>query len=133
MELASLAKSVERNGRPAIEDGYVRHRIADFLCEAQALKYTSYRQLTRRLKGLPPGPEGSLLKLAASELNLRISNFAMELLGAYSQFNYQAPYAIDQGKWSYRMLAARALTIGGGTTEVQHNIIGERVLGLPKG
>ncbi len=133
MELASLAKSIERNGRPALEDGYVRDRIAHFLCEARALKYIGYRQLTRQLKGLPPGPEGSLLKLAASELNLRISSFAMELLGAYSQFNYRAPYAIDQGKWSYRMLAARALTIGGGTTEVQHNIIGERVLGLPKG
>jgi len=133
MELASLAKSVERNGRPALEDDYVRQTIAQFLCEARALKYIGYRQVTRRLKGLPPGPEGSLLKLAGSELNLRISNFAMELLGAYAQFNYQAPYAIDQGKWSYRMLAARALTIGGGTSEVQHNIIGERVLGLPKG
>ena len=43
------------------------------------------------------------------------------------------PYAIDKGKWSYRMLASRALTIAGGTSEIQHNIIGERVLGLPKG
>jgi alkylation response protein AidB-like acyl-CoA dehydrogenase len=111
----------------------VRKKIAGSFCEAQALKYTSYRQLTRRLKGLPRGPEGSLLKLAASELKLRIGNFAMELFGAYSQFNYQAPYAVDQGKSSYRMLAARALTIGGGTSEVQRNIIGERVPGLPKG
>ena len=65
------------------------------------------RQLTRQLKGLPPGPESSIQKLAYSELNLRIQKFAMELLGAYGQMTYQAPLAIDEGKWSYRMLAAR--------------------------
>jgi alkylation response protein AidB-like acyl-CoA dehydrogenase len=132
-ELVALARTVELDGRRAWDDASVRQKIAQFMCESQALKYTRLRQLTRRLKGLPPGPEGSLLKLGISELNLKISSFAMELLGPYSQFEYRAPYARDQGKWSYRMLAARALTIGGGTTEVQHNIIGERVLGLPKG
>ncbi len=132
-ELIALARIVERNGRPAIEDAAVRDRIAQLLCEAHALKYTGYRQLTSRLKRRPPGPESSVMKLAASELNIRVASFAMELLGPYSQFEYRAPHALDQGKWSYRMLAARALTIGGGTSEVQHNIIGERVLGLPKG
>jgi alkylation response protein AidB-like acyl-CoA dehydrogenase len=55
------------------------------------------------------------------------------LLGPYSQFEYQAHGAIDRGKWSHRMLAARRGTIAAGTNEIQHNIIGERVLGLPKG
>ncbi len=132
-ELKQLAQSVRRDGRSAWEDADVRQKIAQFECEAQAIKYTGYRQITRRLKGLPPGPEGSVLKLCTSELNLRMNKFAMELLGPYSQFQYQAPFAIDRGKWSYRMLASRALTIAGGTSEIQHNIIGERVLGLPKG
>ncbi len=132
-ELAALAKSVKRNGRTAWDDSSVRQRIGGFACEASALKYTGYRQLTRRLKGLPPGPEGSVMKLGTSELNLRMNNYAMELLGPYSQFEYRAPLAVDRGKWSYRMLASRALTIAGGTSEIQHNIIGERVLGLPKG
>ena len=57
----------------------------------------------------------------------------MEMLGAYSQLEFKAPFAFDKGIWSYRMLSSRALTIAGGTNEVQHNIIGERVLGLPKG
>ena len=91
------------------------------------------RQLTRQLKGLPPGPESSIQKLAYSELNLRIQKFAMELLGAYGQLTYRAPFAIDEGKWSYRMLAARGMIIGAGTSEIQRNVIGERVLGLPKG
>jgi alkylation response protein AidB-like acyl-CoA dehydrogenase len=132
-ELAAVAKMVERNGRPAWEDSSVRQKIAQFACEAQALKYTGFRQLTRRLKGQAPGPEGSVTKLVATDLNLRINNFAMELLGPYSQFVYNAPHSVDHGRWSYRMLASRALTIAGGTSEIQHNIIGERVLGLPKG
>jgi alkylation response protein AidB-like acyl-CoA dehydrogenase len=132
-QLGDLAKQVYRNGRPAIEDAYVRGRIAGFACEAEGLKYTSMRQLTRQLRGLPPGPEGSVMKLGTTELNLRIQKFAMELLGPYSQFEYRAPGAIDRGKWSHRMLAARRGTIAAGTNEIQHNIIGERVLGLPKG
>ncbi|HVN63251.1 MAG TPA: acyl-CoA dehydrogenase family protein, partial [Candidatus Binataceae bacterium] len=132
-ELAELAKSIRVNGHTAWEESDVRQKIGGFVCEAAALRYTGLRQLTRRLKGLPPGPEGSVLKLAASELNVRMNKFAMELLGPYSQMEFKAPFSVDKGKWSYRMLASRALTIAGGTSEIQHNIIGERVLGLPKG
>jgi alkylation response protein AidB-like acyl-CoA dehydrogenase len=132
-QLGELARKIQRNGHAAWQDHYVRQRIARFAYEAEALKYTSYRQLTRQLKGLPPGPEGSIMKLGTTDLNLRIQAFAMELLGPYSQFEYQAAGAIDHGKWSHRMLAARRGTIAAGTNEIQHNIIGERVLGLPKG
>jgi alkylation response protein AidB-like acyl-CoA dehydrogenase len=132
-QLAKLAKTAERAGQPAWEDSYVRQAIMRFACEAEALKYTSYRQLTRQLKGMQPGPEGSMMKLCTTDLNLRMQNFAMELLGPYSVLEYQAEGAIDRGKWSHRMLAARRGTIAAGTNEIQHNIIGERVLGLPKG
>jgi alkylation response protein AidB-like acyl-CoA dehydrogenase len=132
-QLAKLAKTVKRGGRPAWDDDYVRQSIMGFACEAEALKYTSYRQLTRQLRGLPPGPEGSVMKLGTTDLNLRIQKFAMELLGPYSVLEYGATGAIDRGKWSHRMLAARRGTIAAGTNEIQHNIVGERVLGLPKG
>ena len=132
-ELAALARLVPRNGINGWDDSSVRQRIAEFACEAWAIRYVGLRQLTRQLKSLPPGPESSIQKLAYSELNLRIQKFAMELLGAYGQLTYQAPLAIDEGKWSYRMLAARGMIIGAGTSEIQRNVIGERVLGLPKG
>jgi alkylation response protein AidB-like acyl-CoA dehydrogenase len=132
-ELVNLAKQLPRDGATAWDDAAVRQKIAEFACEAMALRYTGYRQLTRRLKGLPPGPEGSMMKLCGTELNLRIQLFAMELLGPYSQFEYRAPHALDKGKWSFRMLAARGGTIAAGSNQIQHNIIGERVLGLPKG
>jgi alkylation response protein AidB-like acyl-CoA dehydrogenase len=132
-DLVKLAKSVKRGGKTAWDDKEVRQKIVQFISESTALRYTSYRQLTRRLKGLPPGPEGSMMKLCGSELNLRIQMFAMELLGPYSQIEHKAPHAVDQGKWLFRMLAARGMTIAAGTNQIQHNIIGERVLGLPKG
>src|ERR1700730_13480307 len=81
LELARLAKSIPRNGATAWDDAGVRQRIAQFAAEAAALKYTGYRQITRRLKGRPPGPEGSVMKLGSRELYLRIAKFAMGPLG----------------------------------------------------
>jgi alkylation response protein AidB-like acyl-CoA dehydrogenase len=57
----------------------------------------------------------------------------MELLGPYSQIEFMAPKAIDDGRWSYRMLSAHGGTIAAGANQIQRNIIGERVLGLPTG
>jgi alkylation response protein AidB-like acyl-CoA dehydrogenase len=131
--LAALARNLPHSGGTAWDDGRVRQKIVEFYCEAAAIKYTGYRQLTRRLKGLPPGPEGSMMKLCATELNHRIQLFAMELLGPFSQLEKHAEHAYDDGMWSFRMLASRGGTIAAGSNQIQHNIIGERVLGLPKG
>lgn len=133
MDLVELARKLPRDGKTAWDDPSVRQKIAEFAAEATALKYTGYRQLTRQLKGMPPGPEGSMMKLVSTELGLKMALYAMELLGPYSQMEFGAPFAIDKGKWSFRMLAARGPTIYAGTNQIQHNIIGERVLGLPKG
>ena len=133
-ELAALARRLPcGDGSTAWDDANVRQQIASFACQAAALRYTNLRQLTRRLKGLPPGPEGSGAKLVVSDLILHMAKFAMELLGPFSQFEQGAPFALDEGKWSYRMLGSRVMTIAGGTSEIQRNIIGERVLRLPKG
>ena len=132
-QLADLARRTPRNVGTAWNDTSVRQRIAQLKAEGEAIRYTGYRQLTRQLKGLPPGAESSMLKLCATELALRIASFGMELLGPYSQIEVGSPFALDAGLWSQRMLAARGPTIYTGTNQIQHNIIGERVLGLPKG
>jgi alkylation response protein AidB-like acyl-CoA dehydrogenase len=127
-ELIELARSIEFEGIPANRHPYVRQRIAQFAAEGRCLKLSRYRALTTQLKGRAPGPENSFSKLFASELNMRVVSFANELLGPYA--------TLENGSarhWSERMLGARELTIAGGTSEVQHNIIGERVLGMPKG
>jgi alkylation response protein AidB-like acyl-CoA dehydrogenase len=132
-ELAVLARRIPRNGAAAWDDADVRQRLTRLRAESEALKYTGYRQLTRQLKGLPPGAESSMMKLCSTELALNIAMFAMELLGPYSQLEHDSAFALDAGKWLQRMLAARGPTIYTGTNEIQHNIIGERILGLPKG
>ena len=132
-QLFDLARCIELNGRPAIADTAVRQQLAQFAIEAQAIKYNELRRLTRRLKGQPPGPEGSFSKITTTELNLRLTNFAMDLLGPYAVLEKGSPFAVDHARWARRALGARAGTIAAGTNEIQRGILGERVLGLPKG
>ena len=132
-QLLALVPHVEINGKPASADLAVRQKLAQFSIECKAIRYNVLRHLTRRLKGIPPGPEGSVGKLSGSELGLRMAAFATELLGVYAPLTADSPFTVEQGRWARTALGARALTIAGGTSEVQRNIVGERVLGLPKG
>ena len=114
-------------------DSSVRQQVARFYTELQAIKYSSLRQLTRQLRGEPPGPESSLVKLAASELNQRVVQFATAFLGASGQFVSGSKQGIDGGYWMHCALSTHLYTIAGGTSEIQRTILGERVLNLPKG
>jgi len=111
----------------------VRQQVARFYTELQAIKYSHLRQLTRQLRGDPPGPESSLVKLAASELNRRVVQFATALLGPPGQVMSRSDPGIDGGYWMHCALSTHVFTIAGGTSEIQRTILGERVLGLPKG
>ena len=132
-ELLELSKTVQFEGMTANKHPYVRQRLAQFAVEAECLRLSRYRSLTAQLKGKIPGPESSFGKLFATELNLRVAMFADELLGAYGTIDKGSIGAIEGGRWMSRALAARGLTIAAGSSEIQHNIIGERVLKLPKG
>ncbi len=131
--LAELARTITIDSRPAWEQAWVRQRLAEFITECEALKYTRLRSLTRRLKGLPPGPEGSVLKLAGSELGVAIARFVSELLGQQALLSEPTADVPDAPRWLNRVLSSRQYTIAGGTSEIQRNILGERQLGLPKG
>jgi len=130
--LIELAKRLEQGGKPASKDPYVRQQLAQFAIEAQARKLNGLRGLTKRLKGAPPGPEGSIGKLVGSELFKKIARFAVELAGPRALVDGESAFALDHGRWLDAILAAPSMTIGGGTSEVNRNVIGERILGLPK-
>lgn len=132
-KLVGLLDDLRIDGRPAADDPHVRQQVAGFHVEIRALKLAGYRQLTRQLRGNPPGPEGSVGKLAGSELYVRMAHFALELLGPYAQCALGEEVGIDRGYWARRALGSRLYTIAGGTSEIMRNIVGERVLGLPKG
>jgi alkylation response protein AidB-like acyl-CoA dehydrogenase len=122
-----------RDGGTAWDDPRVRQRLAQLVIDCEAMRYTRYRSLTRQFRGEPPGPEGSILKLFGSELGVRIADAAGELLGMHALVNRPSALIPDAPRWFNRLLAARQYTISAGTSEIQRNIIGERVLGLPKG
>jgi alkylation response protein AidB-like acyl-CoA dehydrogenase len=109
--LIALAKQVPIDGRPAWDHPAIRQRLAQLAIESEALKYTRLRSLTRQLRGEAAG----------------------ELLGMHVLVNQASSTVPDAPRWFNRVLAARQYTISAGTSEIQRNIIGERVLGLPRG
>jgi alkylation response protein AidB-like acyl-CoA dehydrogenase len=132
-ELVEVSKTIPFEGMPAARHPYVRQKLAQFASESLCLRLSRYRSLTAQLNGKVPGPESSFGKLHATELNLRVAMFAEELLGPHSQLERGSFGTIENGRWLHRALRARGLTIAAGSSEIQHNIIGERVLKLPKG
>jgi alkylation response protein AidB-like acyl-CoA dehydrogenase len=125
--LIARAHTIERNGRPASEDALVRQKLAQAYLELEILRLNTNRALTSLSKNGIPGAEGSIQKLYWSEMNQRTQQIAQEILGPYGQLA-----DFDHGMWEYGYLRARGNTIEAGTSEIQRNIIAERVLGLPK-
>jgi alkylation response protein AidB-like acyl-CoA dehydrogenase len=130
--LVHLARHTKRSGRPVIEDSVCRQELAQAYIDAKIVKYHGYRSLSQMLKGGVPGPEGSIGKLLWSESNQRICETAMNLEGPYGQILHGSPWAVQSGVWPHNFLRSRGNTIEAGTSEIQRNIIGERILGLPK-
>ena len=130
--LIELSKSVKRNGGTANEDPITRQKLAQIYTEIEIFRLNQMRTLTRMSKSGVPGPEGSIQKIFWSEMNQRMQQAAMEMLGPYGQLTHESDYAIDHGQWAHAYLRSRGNTIEAGTSEIQRNIIGHFVLGLPK-
>ena len=130
--LIELSHSVQRNGSPAAKDPLIRQKLAQCYAEIEIMRLNQLRAFSRMAATGVPGPEGSILKIFWSELNQRVQQIAQELLGPYGQLLGADRHAIDHGIWSYGYLRSRGNTIEAGTSEVQRNIIGHFVLGLPR-
>jgi alkylation response protein AidB-like acyl-CoA dehydrogenase len=130
--LVDLARTLDRNGRPASEDPIIRQKLAQLFTEIEIFRLNQMRTITRMAKTGVPGAEGSIQKIFWSEMNQRLQQLAMELLGPFGQLTHDSPHAVDHGQWAHSYLRARGNTIEAGTSEIQRNIIGHFVLGLPK-
>jgi alkylation response protein AidB-like acyl-CoA dehydrogenase len=128
--VARLVKLAQDRGKAS--DPVLRQRIAAIYIGEQALKLNGYRSLTKILRGGAPGPEGSTAKLHWSQVDQEVALVATEVLGLSSQIAPGSPWAPDEGQWEFYELLARGSGIRAGTTEILRNILGERVLGLPK-
>ena len=112
------------------EDPAVRQRVADCHTRHQIISYLSYRMQTALSQGTPLGAEASVLKLFYAEHLRRLADLAVAVEGPAGMLvDEDGP---SNGLWQARMLSALAIKIAGGSNEIQHNVIGERVLGLPR-
>jgi alkylation response protein AidB-like acyl-CoA dehydrogenase len=125
--LIALTRQTPHHGKSASQDPLIRQKLAQSYLELEIFRLTTIRSLSKMQTTSIPGPEGSILKLQWSELNQRMQQTAMEALGPHAQL-----HEFDDGFWVFHYLRARANTIEAGTSEIQRNIIAERVLGLPK-
>jgi alkylation response protein AidB-like acyl-CoA dehydrogenase len=131
-DLVRLARGARKNAGPAIDDPIIRQELARHYVDLQGFRYVCFRVFSTIINGGTPGPEGSTLKLLWSELNQRMQQTAMSLQGMASQLTAGSPGAIDNGRWQVSFLRSRANTIEAGTSEIQRNIVAERVLKLPR-
>jgi len=130
--LIELARTLPRNGHTAAQDPLMRQKLAQCYAEIEIMRLNQMRAFSRITATGVPGPEGSIQKIFWSELNQRVQQVAQELLGPYGLLQAGDPLAPDKGIWSYGYLRTRGNTIEAGTSEVQRNIIGHFVLGLPR-
>jgi len=130
-ELINKAKTLKRNGKPAIDDPVIRQRIAQLHVEIEAMRLSGYRALSTVIRTGVPGPEGSLGKLLWSESMQKLTDLAVELYGPAGLTTDWKGDA-DLKRWQFAHLRSRGNTIEAGTSEILRNIIAERVLGLPR-
>jgi alkylation response protein AidB-like acyl-CoA dehydrogenase len=130
--LIELSRMFPRNGQAAAKDPLMRQKLAQCYAEIEIMRLNQLRAFSRITSTGVPGPEGSIQKIFWSELNQRLQQIAQEMLGPYGQLTSGDSRAVDHGLWSYGYLRTRGNTIEAGTSEVQRNIIGHFVLGLPR-
>ncbi len=113
-----------------VADPVMRQRIAQMHVHAEILRLIRLRTVSAAIRGEAPGPEASVRKVLADEHGQEIMGIAKDLAGANGLLTDGGPLGAPSDMWGYGYLFSPALTIGGGTGEVQRNIIAERVLGL---
>jgi alkylation response protein AidB-like acyl-CoA dehydrogenase len=120
--LSELLADARESGAAA--DPIIRDRLAQLYIECEVLRLNALRGLSAIMRTGVPGPEGSLGKWQWAEVNQALTELAMDVRGGRA--------VLDDDRWTYRFLRARANSIEGGTTEILKNIVAERVLGLPR-
>ena len=132
MEIVELAKTAKRDGAAAMDDPVLKDRMVDYLMDMHALSLGNERKRMMPLVEDYPNALPLISKLEFSELYRELSEFALTLLGPKAAYYVGEENSADGGWWARSYLNAFSATIGGGTSQIQRNIIGEHVLGLPK-
>ncbi len=127
-----MAKTPDPHGIRAADDPHWRDRIAQAWIDVELVRLNGMRNLAKVLAGAEPGPEGSMSKLFGQHVEQHLHELALDLGGEFAILDRGAETAPNKGKWALGWLRTRASTIGGGTSEIQRNVLAERILGQPR-
>lgn len=130
--IVDMMKQETIDGRSLMEQPMFRDRLLKLQARMLSMKYNGMRTLSSTLKGEDPGLAGWIVKLQGCELNHQMAAMAIDILGESGILYDESPHLRNGGMWQHSYMLDLGLIIGGGTAQVQKNIIGERVLGLPK-
>jgi alkylation response protein AidB-like acyl-CoA dehydrogenase len=132
-EMCEYARATRRNGAALIDDPSVRERLAQTYTDIQLMRLVNLRYITRYMRGNAPGAETSFMKLYWAATEQGLCDLALALSGPEGLAMPGALRALNDGDWAVKYLFSRVATVYGGTQDIQRNIIGERVFGLPRG
>lgn len=133
MGVIDMARSAKRGGKPVLEDPVMRDKLVEYMIEIQALNLNNQRRRMAPLTSDRPMGLALMNKLARTELVRELTEFSLQFQGTRAGYYVGDENAVDDGYWHRSYLNSFSATIGGGTSQIQKNIIGEHVLGLPKG
>ncbi len=132
-ELVELARETGANGKPLNEDPMIRQRLAELWTRNEAGKTIAYNVAWMQSEGLVPNREASISKMMGSEIAQQIHELGVQMLGMYGILDKGSKWAYLDGRLAWQWMDSISLTIRGGTSEIQRNIIAGRGLGLPRG
>jgi alkylation response protein AidB-like acyl-CoA dehydrogenase len=131
--LVEFARETKRDGQPLIEDPLIGGKLAELTIETEVARLLSHRIVWMASRGQVPNYEASVAKTFTTELQQRIANVGMHLLGLYGQLAEGSKWAALEGRIRYEYLWTVGVTIYAGSNEIQRNIIATRGLDLPRG
>ncbi len=132
MRLARLMNNETMGGVPAMASPVYRDRLMKLQARALSMKHHGMRMLTCSLKGESPGVAGLIVKLQNCQLNFDMAALALDVMGELGALYDHSKYERERGYWQAHSMFSLGLIIGGGTAQIQKNIIAERGLGLPR-
>ncbi len=132
MRLTRLMKNETMGGVPAMASPVYRDRLMKLQARALSMKHHGMRMLTCSLKGESPGVAGLIVKLQNCQLNYDMAALALDVMGELGALYEHTKYERERGYWQAHSMFSLGLIIGGGTAQIQKNIIAERGLGLPR-
>jgi len=132
-DLVQYCKETKVNGGSLLDNPLVRHKLAEIAIEIEVGKYMVYRVVSQQARKEPGSIEAAVCKLYNTEMDVRLANTGIDILGLYGQLHRDSKWVQLMGRFQKSYLYAIAMMVGGGSSEIQRNIIAMRGLGLPRG